>query len=168
MRFFGIAFFYPLSSTRIPQLKRTTLERVNLELVKTTFKTFKLLSSSKRLEPLELLEQLEPINFRAQTLSDPLEYNAQCPVGSERFQIQHGLARGDLEPSIHSPEGVRVTPDQRIDLPAAYSVDQKRRVHQDFFIDSRFDPHVGDKATSARPGKFAMRMPALQPLHPPA
>jgi len=73
-------------------------------------------------------------------------------VGSQRFQIQHGLAGGDLERAINPPERVDVTPDEGIDLPAAYAVHEKRRVHDDFFPDDFFDPHVGDKATGAGPG----------------
>src|SRR5207237_8059555 len=70
--------------------------------------------------------------------------------------------------SMNPPEGVDVTADEWIDLPAAYAVHQKRRVHQDFFPDNLLDPHVGDKATGAGPGKFAMSMAALQSLDPSA
>src|SRR5437016_14472742 len=94
------------------------------------------------------------------TLISRLEYDAQRAVGSQRFQIQHGPAGGDLERSINPPERVDVTPDERIDLAAPYSVHQKRRVRQDFFPDNLLDPHVGDKTAGARPGKLAMSMAA--------
>ena len=97
-----------------------------------------------------------------------LEYDAQCAVRSQRFKIQHCCAYSYLERSIHPLERIDITADQRIDLTAAYPIDKKRRVHLDFFFRHFLDPHIGDEATGARPGKFPMSMTALQSLHPSA
>ena len=88
----------------------------------------------------------------------PLEYDAQCAVRSQRFKIQHCCAYSYLERSIHPLERIDITADQRIDLTAAYPIDKKRRVRLDFFFRHFLDPHIGDEATGARPGKFPMSM----------